>query len=104
MREKIKFFLSSGPLGAAVGVLSCLVFISLKDPAVNTLASVLRQDPVSLAGIVIPLGAFPIYFSGAMLAGYLGGLLGGLLWRRRLGIILGGLLGGLLINVVLTLK
>ena len=104
MREKIKIFFSSGPLGALVGVLSALAFSFIKMPLLGVAANLAGLDPLSLEGTVIPMGAFPIYFGGAMLLGYLCGLFGGLLRRKTVGIILGGLLAGLLLNLFVTLK
>ncbi len=104
MRDKIKIFFSSGPLGALVGVVSALLFSFLKLPVMSLITGLSGAEPASLEGSVIPMVAFPVYFGAAMLLGYVCGLFGGLLRRRTIGIIIGGLVAGLLLNLFVTIK
>ena len=104
MRARMNTFFSSGPWGAVIGALSALAFALVKSALMSTITGPLGAEPQALSGIVVPLGAIPVYFGVAMILGYVGGLFGGLLKRRRIGIALGGILGGILTNVFFTLQ
>jgi len=104
MRASMNTFFSSGPWGAVISALSAPVFAFVKPALLRAITGVLGVEPEALAGVVIPLGAIPIYFGIAIIFGYLGGVFGGLLKRRCAGIVLGGILGGFLTNVFFTLS